>query len=182
MNIADTTVFLGLGSNLGDRAAMLQAAVDSIADLVDTMPLRCSPVYETSPWGESGQPGFLNCVLEVVTTLHPQELFEQLKDIERALGRQPGPKNGPRIIDIDILLYGERIVDADNLCIPHPMMEQRNFVLIPLCDLAPALKHPVCGDTISDLALRCTDSGTVTATDFRPHLPKVHGDGEARGT
>jgi 2-amino-4-hydroxy-6-hydroxymethyldihydropteridine diphosphokinase len=182
MNIAETTIYLGLGSNLGDRAAMLQRAVDHIANMVVTMPLRCSPVYETSPWGEPGQPGFLNCVLEAVTTLEAAVLFEHLKNIEQALGRLPGPKNGPRIIDIDILLYGERIVESDHLRIPHPMMEQRNFVLIPLRDLAPSLKHPVCGDTISDLALRCLDSGTVTPTDIRPHLPAVHGGGEPSGT
>jgi 2-amino-4-hydroxy-6-hydroxymethyldihydropteridine diphosphokinase len=182
MNIAETTVYLGLGSNLGDRATMLQSAVDLIAAVEHTTPLRCSAVYETSPWGEYQQPGFLNCVLEAVTTLEAATLFEQLKDIERKLGRVPGPKNGPRIIDIDILLYGKRIVDLDQLRIPHPMMEHRNFVLIPLRELAPGLKHPVSGDTISDLALRCRDSGTVTQTEIRPHLPEVHGDGEARGT
>ncbi|MCZ7556576.1 MAG: 2-amino-4-hydroxy-6-hydroxymethyldihydropteridine diphosphokinase [Bacteroidia bacterium] len=182
MNIAETTVYLGLGSNLGDRTAMLQAAVDHIADLGDTMPLRCSAVYETSPWGEYQQPGFLNCVLEVVTTLEPPALFEQLKQIERTLGRVPGPKNGPRIIDIDILLYGERVLQSDDLRIPHPMMEHRNFVLVPLRDLAPLLKHPVSGHTISELALRCPDSGSVTPTDFRLYLHTVHGDGEARGT
>ena len=116
--------------------------------------LRASSIYETAPWGYTDQPSFLNCVLEVETTLAPEPLLDLAKALERFLGRQATFRYGPRPIDIDILLYGSRVVDLPHLQIPHPRMCQRAFVLTPLAELSAGLAHPACGATIGALARR----------------------------
>jgi 2-amino-4-hydroxy-6-hydroxymethyldihydropteridine diphosphokinase len=136
-------VYLGLGSNLGDRAAQLAAAVAAL-ERAGVAVRRRSPLYETRPVGVVDQPPFLNAVAEAETRLAPPALLAAVKAIERALGRVPGPRWGPRAIDIDILLYGDaRVICREPwLEIPHPRLWERQFVLVPLADLRPDLRDP----------------------------------------
>jgi 2-amino-4-hydroxy-6-hydroxymethyldihydropteridine diphosphokinase len=151
-------IYIGLGSNLGNRLDNLNKAVEALPPRVQKM--AASPVYETVPWGYLEQPAFLNQVIEVETGLLPVDLLKYLKEIEQKLGRQPTFRNGPRLIDLDIIVYGDWIFDQDGLVIPHPRMHERAFVLKPLADLAAELCHPVCGMTIQDL-LRKVDQKDV---------------------
>ena len=137
------TVYLSLGANLGARLANLRRAVQRLAPSVTVT--RASPVYETDPWGHPDQPNFLNQVVEARTDLSPADLLALNQRIEADLGRVPTFRYGPRAIDIDILFYDHAVVDAGGLQIPHPRLAERAFVLVPLCDLAPALVHPVTG-------------------------------------
>lgn len=159
--------WLGLGSNLGDRAAMLRQAVEAMRALPDVVVDRCSAVYETEPWGNDNQGPFLNCVVAVRTTLPPEQLLDALLAIERKMGRVRAERNGPRSIDIDILLYGMEVIDRPGCTIPHPALTERNFVLQPLRELAPDVTHPVQGLTIAELARRCPDTGGVVKTDIQ---------------
>jgi 2-amino-4-hydroxy-6-hydroxymethyldihydropteridine diphosphokinase len=136
-------VYLGLGSNLGDRAAQLAAALAAL-EQAGVAVRRRSPLYETRPVGVVDQPPFLNAVAEADTSLAPLVLLAEVKAIERALGRVPGPRWGPRAIDIDILLYGDAHVACREpwLEIPHPGLWDRQFVLVPLADLRPDLRDP----------------------------------------
>ncbi len=142
-------VFIGLGTNLGDRLANLQAAIQSLAPKVHLSAV--SPIYKTPPWGVLDQPDFLNQVIEAETELSPSELLKFLKQIEKQLGRVASVRYGPRLIDLDILLYDELILDMPGLTIPHPQLEKRAFVLFPLANLAPDLRHPVSGKTMKQL-------------------------------
>ena len=142
-------VYIGLGSNLGNRFENLNKAVEALPPSVHEV--AASPVYETDPWGYLEQPAFLNQVIEVETELLPADLLAYLKQIELKLGRQATFRNGPRLIDLDIILYSDWILDQDGLVIPHPQMHERAFVLKPLADLAPYLCHPVYGTMIQDL-------------------------------
>ncbi len=126
--------FLGLGSNLGDRRATLVEAVGSIYELVAV-----SPLYETEPVGGVEQDAFYNIVVELQTTRSPAELLELCHELERAQGRVRDVRWGPRTLDVDVLLYGDQTVDEPNLTVPHPRMTERNFVMVPLLDLAPEL-------------------------------------------
>ena len=144
------TIYLGLGSNIGDREANLREAVEQLgkADLKVT---RVSPVYETEPVDYTDQPWFLNLVVEAETTLFPVMLLSRIARIERQLGRVRTVPKGPRTIDIDILLYGKAVVRRTNLEIPHPRMGERRFVLAPLADLEPDLRHPVTQQTMRQM-------------------------------
>lgn len=141
--------YLSLGSNLGDRAKNLAKAISSLAPQVQ--PLIQSSIYQTEPWGYSDQPNFLNQVVKAETTLDPFDLLDYLKATESQLGRQETFRFGPRLIDIDILLYDDLIVDTHKLTIPHPRIYERAFVLIPLSEIAPDLTHPILGKTIQEL-------------------------------
>jgi 2-amino-4-hydroxy-6-hydroxymethyldihydropteridine diphosphokinase len=132
-----TLVYLGLGSNLGDRAAHLRAALAALGRLPGTAVRRVSALYESAPWGVTDQPAFLNAVAEVTTGLTPHELLRSVKVIEQEAGRQTGPRWGPRPLDIDLLLYDDLVMDSPDLVIPHPRLAERRFVLAPLCDLRP---------------------------------------------
>ena len=146
------TAYLGLGSNLGDRRKNLRDASELLDTLDDGVGvLRSSNVYETEPWGLADQPKFLNAVLEIAASVPPERLLALAKEVERTLGREWSPRYGPRLIDVDVLLYGDAVVEQSDLQIPHPRMELRAFVLAPLAELASGAVHPVSGLTISRL-------------------------------
>lgn len=134
--------YVGLGSNLGDRAANLQAAVARLERAAGVRVLRQSSLWESAPWGVADQPWFLNSVVELLTTLSAEALLETLKATEAALGRAPGPRWGPRLIDLDLLLYDDRAIASPDLVVPHPRLWERRFVLEPLAELRPGLRSP----------------------------------------
>lgn len=144
------TVYLSLGSNIGDRARNLHVALEQLA-APDLRVIRTSPAYETEPVEYTAQRWFLNQVVEAGTELLPMQLLLRIGRVERALGRVRTIPKGPRTIDIDILFYGRSIVRSARLEIPHPRMAERRFVLSPLADLAPDLRHPVTGKTIREM-------------------------------
>jgi len=167
MNSVDLhSVHLCLGSNLGDRVWALRHAIEAITMLPGTCISRCSSIYETEPWGECEQGMFLNCVVELSHGRDPEPLLADIKNIERGMGRIGNHRNGPRLIDIDILLYGSCIIHLENLHIPHPLLPSRRFVLLPLRELAGDAIHPELGMSIDELTNRCTDRGGVWKTDI----------------
>lgn len=150
-------IYLALGTNLGQRAAHLRAALAALPPKVKVR--RVSPVYETEPWGYRDQPAFFNQVIEAETSLSPQDLLAYIKQLEEHLGRQPTFRYGPRLIDVDVLFYGDQVVDFENLSIPHPHLAERAFVLVPLADLVPDLVHPVLGVPVRDLLSKVDHAG-----------------------
>jgi 2-amino-4-hydroxy-6-hydroxymethyldihydropteridine diphosphokinase len=144
------TVYLALGSNLGDREARLREAAAKL-EAAEIRILRCSPVYETEPQDVRDQGWFLNAVLEAETALFPIQLLARTQKIEREMGRQLVKISGPRTIDIDILLYGNFVIRTPQLEIPHPRMTARRFVLEPLAALAPDLRLPLAGRTVREM-------------------------------
>jgi len=142
-----TLAYVGLGANLGDREATIRAA----AALLGAR--RLSTIVETEPWGLEDQPRFLNAVAELESGLEPRELLERLLGLERQLGRErTGPRWGPRTIDLDLLVFGDRVVAEPGLTVPHPLLHERLFVLRPLAELAPALDVPGRGPVAALLA------------------------------
>jgi 2-amino-4-hydroxy-6-hydroxymethyldihydropteridine diphosphokinase len=144
------SVYLGLGSNVGDRERNLRGALERLS-APDLRVLRISPVYETEPVDYTDQRWFLNLVVEAETDLFPMQLLARIGKIERALGRVRTVAKGPRRIDIDILFYGKSVVRSATLEIPHPRMAERRFVLAPLADLAPDLRHPVTHRSVREM-------------------------------
>lgn len=153
----DHIVYLSLGTNLGNRAANLKEAISSLAPQM-TVKAK-SNVYETLPWGYEDQPNFLNQVVKVKTYLEPLPLLKHLKRLEIALGRETTFKYGPRLIDIDILFYDDLVLDDPQLVIPHPLLHERNFVLLPMMDIAPDHMHPVRRKSIRELSVLCSAAG-----------------------
>ncbi|MGE5488583.1 MAG: 2-amino-4-hydroxy-6-hydroxymethyldihydropteridine diphosphokinase [bacterium] len=145
-----TSVYLSLGSNLGDRAEYLRRAIEAL-DQAGVRVLRVSRVRETEPVDVTDQPRFLNLVVEAETDLAPGELLARTQAIERELGRVRTRPKGPRTIDIDILLYGSLVAETPELSVPHPRMAMRRFVLEPLAELAPDLRHPVTQETAREM-------------------------------
>ncbi len=144
-------VYVGLGSNLGNRKKYLVSAIARIDSCREICVVSKSSFYETKPIGGPSQPDYVNCVIELDTEIEPQSLLQEFKRIELELGRKSGVRWGPRVIDIDILLYGNKSINDSNLKIPHKSMHERIFVLEPLCEISPDFKHPVLGKTIIDL-------------------------------
>lgn len=144
------TVYLSTGSNLGNRETLLIQAEEAITEWVGLIDARSS-IVETTPWGKTDQPHFLNRVLRVKTRLPPIQLMEMLLQIEQDMGRNRAEKWGPRTIDIDVLFYDSRIINEPGLCVPHPHMHERAFVLKPLSEIAPDFIHPVLQKSISGL-------------------------------
>lgn len=151
--------YLSLGSNLGDRLANLRSAISHLPPKVNH--IIQSPVYETQPWGYSDQPDFLNQCIKANTSLEPFDLLAYLKGIEVALGRKETFRFGPRLIDLDILIYDDLVMDTPTLTIPHPRIAERAFILIPLADIAPELYHPVLRKTIQQLKTGMDSSSIV---------------------
>jgi len=163
--------YLSLGSNLGNRRANLGRALAALK-MARVKVLRSSSLYRTEPVGYSAQPWFYNQVVEVSTALEPAELLALIMTVERGLGRRPAPKNRPRTIDIDILIAEDRLVSTRQLIIPHPRMAGRNFVLVPLLEIAPAAVHPLLKERISDIHKRSQDkSAVIKIPDKAGRLP-----------
>ena len=155
--IMEHIVYLALGSNMGNRAANLKAAIDNLTPQITLK--KKSAVYETPPWGYEDQPAFLNMAIKGETSLKPELLLKYLKQLEVRLGRQPSFPWGPRSIDIDILFFDDLILDSPALKLPHPHLQERAFVLVPLTELAPYLRHPVLNKSMNDLLEACDTSG-----------------------
>jgi 2-amino-4-hydroxy-6-hydroxymethyldihydropteridine diphosphokinase len=158
-------IFLAIGTNLGDRLANLRAALHSLPPDVELVAV--SRVFETPPWGYADQPAFLNMAVEARTRLSPESLLSKLKQAEVQIGREPGFRWGPRLIDIDILFYDDLILDSPPLVLPHKRLHERAFVLLPLAEIAPDFVHPVLGRTIRQLL------DEVDANDIVPFTEQI---------
>jgi 2-amino-4-hydroxy-6-hydroxymethyldihydropteridine diphosphokinase len=154
---------LALGANIGDRLAAMRRAVSAIGDAIGAVSAKSS-VYETPPWGRVDQPRFLNACLVVATDLPPLDLLAAVKKIETDIGRVRRAHWGPREIDIDIIFYGDMVVDAPGLKIPHALMHMRPFVLIPLADAAPDWRHPDSGRAVRELLADVSTEGIERIT------------------
>jgi 2-amino-4-hydroxy-6-hydroxymethyldihydropteridine diphosphokinase len=163
------TAYIALGSNLGDREENLAVATDRLARLgrVET----CSSLYETEPVGFHDQPAFLNAVLALETKLEPLPLLYALLAIERELGRDrsKGVLNGPRTLDLDLLLMGDTVIVGEELTLPHPAFVRRRFVLVPLAEIAPSLRHPQRNQTMAELLALLPDEGENRVCAVRRH-------------
>lgn len=164
--------YLCLGGNLGDRMAALTEALRLLDATPGMQRTACSSVYETEPWAVADQPNFLNLVAAYETTLSPQDLLAACKSVETEVGRVASYRWGPRLIDVDILLYGDRVVDMaePDLQIPHPRMTQRAFVLVPLAEIAPGLGVPPDGLTVRRLLEQVDDRAGVVRWGDAPGL------------
>jgi 2-amino-4-hydroxy-6-hydroxymethyldihydropteridine diphosphokinase len=162
-------LYLLLGANLGDRITTLSRAVDLIRARVGAV-VQASGLYETAPWGVTDQPAFLNQVLAVETILASEAVLIQTQAIEEELGRIRHEKWGARVIDVDILYYGDLVWQSDTLTTPHPFLHERRFTLVPLAEIAPDFIHPVLQKTTHDLLEACPDKSAVVA------LPVVRQD------
>jgi len=157
-------VYIGLGSNLAESGAQVEGGLHALAGLTDTHLARRSRLYRSAPWGRADQPEFVNAVAQIDTTQAPQILLDALLMIERNAGRQrDATRWGPRVLDLDILVYGDVVIDEPGLHLPHPYLHERAFVLMPLCELAPTLQIP--GRGRADELLARLDTSTCRALE-----------------
>jgi 2-amino-4-hydroxy-6-hydroxymethyldihydropteridine diphosphokinase len=170
--------YLSLGSNVGEKSENLGRA-RRLLERSGIRVVRSSSLYRTQPVGTSDQPWFVNQVIEIATALRPQGLLRLLKKVEKALGRRPGPVNGPRMIDLDILLAGNLVMKGKKLTIPHPRLPQRNFVLVPLEEIAPDTVHPITKKTVLDLCRASQDPAVVRK--LKPHRDAPKRAGRSAG-
>lgn len=158
--MSEKTVYLSLGSNMGDRAKNLRAAIAALAD-TGVRVTKISSLYETEPVDLREQPWFLNCVVEGQTEIPPQALLKKLREIETRMGSKKLVAKGPRLMDMDILLYGDETIHTPELQVPHPRMHLRRFVLMPLAEIAPDVKHPSWNGTATEMLAQTADQSVV---------------------
>ncbi|WP_188751665.1 2-amino-4-hydroxy-6-hydroxymethyldihydropteridine diphosphokinase [Parapedobacter defluvii] len=163
-----TDTYLLLGTNMGNREALLTQARAEITDEIGSL-TRVSSIYETAAWGNENQPNYLNQVIQVTTQLPPFRLLEKIQAIEKKMGRKRHIKWEARLIDIDILFYGDYIINMPDLKVPHPHLAERNFALIPLQEIAPFLVHPLSKKNITDLVKQTTDRLPVNRYKTETH-------------
>lgn len=158
MILEHTTAYLLLGANLGDREKSLAQAIKLLAAEIGNV-TRVSSIYETAAWGKTDQPSFLNQAIAINTKLNAEQVLEVALSIEKILGRVRKEKWGERLIDIDIILFGNEIINKENkLQVPHPQMQFRKFVMVPLAEIAPAILHPILGKTILEISENISDN------------------------
>ncbi len=162
--------YLGFGSNLGDREENIQRAVERLSELV--CGVQTSSLYETEPWGYLDQPKFLNMVCKCLTRLEPAELLSICEELETLAGREPSFKYGPRVLDVDILAYGDVVIKTGSLTVPHGMLHERAFVLAPLAEIAPQWRHPILNKTAAQLLEQVNGAEGVRLWKSPVVLPK----------
>lgn len=155
----ETAAFVGLGANLGDRESFCSRAVRMVHETDGCRVVCVSRLYRTEPVGVNGHDWYLNAVMEVQTTLPPQMLLERLFAVEAFVGRVRSGAVEPRVIDLDLLMFGETVIKAPGLELPHPRMHLRRFVMVPMAEIAPGLVHPVLGATLEELIESCPEKG-----------------------
>jgi len=156
-------VYIGIGSNLGDRQANCIYSIDLLGEK-GTIVRKKSSLYETDPWSMKDQPKFLNMAVEIETDLSPEHLLVFVKKIEKKMGRKESFQWGPRLIDLDILLYGNIVINKEDLKIPHPLMHERDFVLRPLNEIAPDVKHPLLQLSVKELFQRLSTKSALKSS------------------
>jgi 2-amino-4-hydroxy-6-hydroxymethyldihydropteridine diphosphokinase len=165
------TVFIGFGSNVGNRLDFCDRAVTLLSLLPHSELVAVSPLYETEPVLDGAQPGeswFLNGVVQMKTDVTPRSLMTVCREIERSLGRDEDHRHGPRTLDLDILFYGRRVINEPDMVVPHPRLHQRRFVLVPLADLDSSWQHPSLHRTVGELLAEATDRSAVRRLDPQP--------------
>jgi 2-amino-4-hydroxy-6-hydroxymethyldihydropteridine diphosphokinase len=164
-------VFLSIGSNLGDGLTNCKRAIELIAvDPAKAKLLKKSSFYRTTAWGKTDQPAFINCAVEIDSPLTPHKLLRFLKAIEKKMGRTGGERWGPRVIDIDIIFMGDRVVSGPCLTIPHPHARERRFVLVPMAEIAPDFVHPVLRKKASEILSELKDKGEARRVEHEESL------------
>lgn len=167
MSGEESAIYLGLGSNVGNRAGNLRMALRYLSPLARIEDV--SSLYETAPLGTEGQqPSFYNAVCRIASGLEPYGLLRFLKHIEFEIGRRPGPRWGPRPIDLDILLYGDRVLEREDLVIPHPLLAERAFVLVPLAEISPDLVHPLLGESAAEMLSALSERALAGVKKIEP--------------